>query len=419
MSDLDSWVLHGDEMRRPFLVNPKVAQSSKLVIVGGGLSGLCCAYRIAKKRPDIEIIIHEKSEKLGGVISTWKEDGWICDLAVNAARPHPAFWRLIDDLDLGLNFQPSKSDAKSRWVLIDGKQHKLSWRSIFKIGVMNLIKSIKKSRSGGLSVAQVIPNKEIADAMCLGIVNDTSENVDADFLFPSLTRFGQNPPVKKSKIRKLISNSYPIFIPKKGTIASLEGGMQTLVDALVDRISNLDNITIINGNSANSPTSVAKTYDVPIESIIWSAPNPDFDQGYSEISIFAIGYKNQQVTHVKKGYGTLIPAKNIPISGILHESDVHNSQRAPEGHRLFRLMVPHKRWDEDDNKILEFAELMLAKNPVIFEKIGHRRIPRYAPGHLSRMSGLKAKYSCVGWCYSGVSVNHVVDQSERVAELFN
>ena len=66
MSDLDSWILHGDEMRRPFLVNPKLAESSKLVIVGGGLSGLCCAYRIAIKRPDLEIIIHEKSSTLGG-----------------------------------------------------------------------------------------------------------------------------------------------------------------------------------------------------------------------------------------------------------------------------------------------------------------------------------------------------------------
>ena len=90
MSDLDSWILHGDEMRRPFLVNPKLAESSKLVIVGGGLSGLCCAYRIAMKRTDLEIIIHEKSSTLGGA----KEDGWTCDVAVNATRAHPAFWRV-------------------------------------------------------------------------------------------------------------------------------------------------------------------------------------------------------------------------------------------------------------------------------------------------------------------------------------
>ena len=48
MTSLDEWVLHGDEMRRTLLVNPKIIESTKLVIVGAGLSGLCCAYRIAK-----------------------------------------------------------------------------------------------------------------------------------------------------------------------------------------------------------------------------------------------------------------------------------------------------------------------------------------------------------------------------------
>ena len=113
MTSLDEWVLHGDEMRRPLLVNPKISESTKLVIVGAGLSGLCCAYRIAKKRPDLEIILHEKSSRHGGVISTWKENEWLCDVAVNATRPHPAFWRLIDDLNLNSFFKTSNPVAKS------------------------------------------------------------------------------------------------------------------------------------------------------------------------------------------------------------------------------------------------------------------------------------------------------------------
>ena len=418
MSNLDEWVLHGDEMRRPLLVNPKISESSKLVIVGAGLSGLCCAYRIAKKRPDIEIIVHEKSSQLGGVIATWKEDEWVCDVAVNASRPHPAFWRLIADLELGGILKPSKVDAKSRWVLLDKKKHKLSWRTLFKVGPLKLLRSIKKSKSGGLSVAEVIPNKQIADAMCLGIVNDTSENIDADFLFPSLTKFGQNPPIKKSKLNKLISQTYPLFTPKKGTIASLEGGMQTLVDALVDHISKLENVTIVKGDLAQSPSSIATTYNVPLASVLWAAPNPNSVQNSSEISIFAIGYSNQQVSHIKKGYGTLIPNDGFPISGILHESDVHHSQRSPEGHRLFRLMVPHNRWDKNSNSVQECAETLLAENPVMFKKIGERKIPNYKPGHMTKMSQISLECSFVGWYYSGVSITHVIDQSERIAEFF-
>ena len=184
MSTIEQWVKHGDEMRRPLLVHPKLGDSQTVIIVGGGRSGMCCAYQIATKRPDVNVVVIEQSNRLGGVITTWQDGEWICDLAVNATRPHPAFWRLIDELDLATQFTPSRHEAKSRWVLINGKPHRLSWRTMFKIGPLSLYKSIRQSRRGGSSVAELIPNTSIADALCLGIVNDTASNVDADFLMP-------------------------------------------------------------------------------------------------------------------------------------------------------------------------------------------------------------------------------------------
>jgi len=244
MTDLESWINYGDEMRRPLLITPELANSSKVVIVGGGLSGMCIAFRLSRKRPDLEIILLEQKDSLGGVISTWKEDEWICDLAVNATRPHPSFWRLVADLGLSDSFKPSNKDAKSRWILLDNKKHRLSFFTIFKLGLFKTLKSIKSSRIGGFSVAQLIPNKQIADALTLGIVNDTAENVDADFLMPSMTNFGSNPPIKKSKINKKILQTYPIFTPRKGSIASLEGGMETLTRAIEKELLESKNVTI-------------------------------------------------------------------------------------------------------------------------------------------------------------------------------
>ena len=39
MSNLESWVRYGDEMRRPLLISGNFAKSSKIVIVGGGAGG--------------------------------------------------------------------------------------------------------------------------------------------------------------------------------------------------------------------------------------------------------------------------------------------------------------------------------------------------------------------------------------------
>jgi protoporphyrinogen oxidase len=418
MPSLESWIKHGEELRRPLIANGKLGDSEKVVIVGGGLSGLCCAYRIAQKRPDISVVIHERSNRLGGVINTWQDGEWICDLAVNATRPHPAFWRLIKDLGLSEKFSPSRPQAKSRWVLLNGKAHKLSWRTLFKIGPLKLRKALKNSRAGGRTVGQVIPHKPIADALCLGIVNDTSDNVDADFLLPSLTRFGENPPIKRAKLTKLIADSYPIFTPKRGSIASIDGGMLSLIDALVAVLSSLENVEIRLEQEAQSAQAVAQEYGITVESIIWAAPGVQDNFTESSLSIFAIGYRDEQVANVKVGYGTLIPDSKLPISGILHESDLHHSQRCPEGHRLFRLMVPHNRWDNDEQKVVECAEKLLAKDPVLFVKIGERKIPSYPPGYMADLKQLNNDCSYAGWSISGVSITHVVDEAERFAELF-
>ena len=110
---LEDWVRFGDELRRPLLVGTNLSTSTKLCIVGAGLSGLAIAYRIASKRSDLEIEILERTNRCGGTIETWSEGEWLCDVAVNAARPHPAFWRLIEDLGLGSAFAESNRKQKT------------------------------------------------------------------------------------------------------------------------------------------------------------------------------------------------------------------------------------------------------------------------------------------------------------------
>ena len=194
--------------------------------------------------------------------------------------------------------------------------------------------------------------------------------------------------------------------------------MITLTKGLIESLQSMPNVEIMLNYNAQSPKSVAAENNVPISSVIWSAPGLQEDFESTELSIFAIGYEGQQVSGVKLGYGTLIPNKSLPISGVLHESDIHQSKRSPAGHRLFRLMVPHSRWDKDESSVLACAEELLAEKPVLFTKIGERQIPRYKPGYMSKTSAMSPDFTMVGWAVSGVSITHVVDEAERIAELF-
>ena len=58
--------------------------------------------------------------------------------------------------------------------------------------------------------------------------------------FIRLTKFGNEPPKNWRVIKKQIQRSYPIFTPKSGSVASLDKGMETLTNALIDKINQLD-----------------------------------------------------------------------------------------------------------------------------------------------------------------------------------
>ena len=414
---LEDWVRFGDELRRPLLVGPNLSTSTKLCIAGAGLSGLAIAYRIASKRPELEIEILERTDRCGGTIETWSEEEWLCDVAVNAARPHPAFWRLVEDLGLGDAFAESNPQAKKRWLLINKKKTQLSWISALKMGPIRLFRSLRSSREGKKSVAQVFPSETIADAMTLGIVNEKSANVDADFLMPSLTKFGDEPPMKWSKIKKKMAKTYPLFSPRKGSVASFSGGMQTLVDALIQQLNTFENVQFHFNQDISKPEDVATEHHVPISSVIWCAPLDRTYEEFTSLDVYVAGYHNNAVSEVQRGYGTLIPDEGIPISGILHESDVHPSPRAPVDHRLFRIMAPSSRSSSEEVVRACLKQILTHSEPVIFKKIGTRKIPIYAPGYMSNLD-INREYTRAGWFYSGVSVTHVVAEAERIADLF-
>ena len=285
------------------------------------------------------------------------------------------------------------------------------------MGPIRLLRSLRLSREGKKSVAQVFPSEIIADAMTLGIVNEKSANVDADLLMPSLTKFGDEPPIKWSKIKKKMSETYPLFQPRKGSVASFSGGMQTLVDALVQELKMFENVKFHFNQDISKPEEVATEHHVSISSVIWCAPLERTNEDFTSLDVYVAGYHNNGVSEVQRGYGTLIPDADLPISGILHESDVHSSPRTPADHRLFRIMAPTSRASSEEAVRACLKQILTHSEPVIFKKIGTRKIPIYAPGYMSKLD-INREYTRAGWFYSGVSVTHIIAEAERIADLF-
>ena len=415
---MEEWVRYGDEMRRPLRVATDLPRSSTVCVVGGGLSGLTVAYRIASRRPDVHVELIEKGNRLGGVIETWTRGDWVCDVAVNATRAHPAFWRLVDDLGLGDRFAPSNPEASARWIFTHGRSQKLSIWTVLKRGPHKLFSGLRAARRGGRSVAEAVPLAQVNDAMTLGIVNDRAANVDADFLMPSMTRFGAEPPIKWKRIKSKMNATYPLFQPNKGATASFAGGMQTLIDALENELNLLDNVELTLNAGDTTPTAVADQRGVPLASVIWCAPLNRRPDAFTTLNVYVAGYGNDDVASVPVGYGTLIPDPSSPISGILHESDVHGTPRAPADHRLFRIMSPTLQTGSHETVKAALTKHLGSAEPVVFEHIGVRSIPSYPPGYMASLPEESVDFTRAGWCFSGVSVTHVVAEAERIADHF-
>src|SRR5690242_4959227 len=101
--------------------------SPRIVIVGGGLSGLSLALRLRQRLPDARLTVLEKRPAPGGNIGTLSRDGFRVECGPNGifdAKPHTL--DLCRDLGLGDRLIPaSESSRKNRYLFLNGKPRAL------------------------------------------------------------------------------------------------------------------------------------------------------------------------------------------------------------------------------------------------------------------------------------------------------
>lgn len=94
--------------------------TEKIVVIGAGLSGLACAFRL--KQFGLHPIVLEAGERAGGLIETVKRNGFLFEAGPQCPRFPESVWQLMRDLDLEREFVPGNPKAK-RYVLRHGRLH--------------------------------------------------------------------------------------------------------------------------------------------------------------------------------------------------------------------------------------------------------------------------------------------------------
>ena len=276
------------------------ASPRKVVIIGGGLSGLSAAfyvrkfYREAAVQPQITLI--EKDKVLGGKIETLHRDGFVIEKGPDSFLARKtAMVDLARELELDHELVSTNPNAKKTYILQRGKLHPMPAGLV--LGIPTELKPFLKSGlvsfSGKMRAMMdfVLPPRRSAEDESLGdlierrLGTEVLENMTEPLLAgiyagdmrkislqATFPQFGEVERQYGSLIRGMTTGRKPVEThtgTKKSAFLTFRQGLQSLVHALIHELQDVRQLTGTGAKSirvlggAGSPG--ASRYEVELE----------------------------------------------------------------------------------------------------------------------------------------------------------
>ncbi|HWR58415.1 MAG TPA: protoporphyrinogen oxidase [Thermodesulfovibrionales bacterium] len=446
---------------------------NRIIIIGGGISGLTLGYLLCRQAPDLDVVIFEAEKRPGGKIWSDKVEGFLCEGGVNGfLNNKPKTLELAADLLL----TPLKSSdaARKRFIFSGGLLHSLPesppaffrsnllspWGRIRIVYEMFAPKGTKEDESlaefGRRRLGKEAFEKLI-DPMASGIYAGDPEALSLKSCFPRIneleTGYGSliRALIKLKKKAKKEGRAAPGAGPG-GVLTSFYDGMEAFILALRtslgERVRSGSRVLSLSRNSHVYTVHLQNGLDMTSDVVVLAAPAhsasvilKDFDEGLSQmlseipyppVSVVCTGYKKERIGRDLDGFGFLVPFREgRRILGTLWDSSIFPN-RAPEGYVLLRTMLGGARSSaiavQSENRLVdivtgELNDIMGIKVQPDFAKVyfHEKAIPQYNLGHQKRlklMDDIVVKYKGLylsGNAYKGISVNDCIENSYRLA----
>ncbi|MEP7211502.1 MAG: protoporphyrinogen oxidase [Acidobacteriota bacterium] len=440
----------------------------RVCVIGGGISGLCVAYRL--KKAGIDVTLFEKGQKAGGNITTEIRDGFLYEHGPNSALASRELLGLIDELGLTDEIAKIDPNSKKRFIIRDGKLVALpSGLGDFVRGKafsgkakLRLLKEplVPGNSSNGESVASFFERrlgKEVVDyavdPFISGIYAGDPTQLSVKHAFPKLFDLEKN----FGSLLKgaLFSKKDKTARLPKGTPRSVtfKRGMQAMSDALAKQLGDSIRlgtaVTRIQRNGDNGYTVASDQGEEVFDAVVLSTPagaasrltaelDPPLSQVlggvyYAPVSVVITGFKSEHVGTDPAGFGFLVPgSEQRKVLGSLWTSSVFEN-RAPDGHHIFTTFIGGSRnpalSERSGAELIvialdELRQLMgTTGEPVLTAvKKWERAIPQYNIGYEKVIDAIEDSqknndgfYLCSNF-YKGISVGDCVKNGIATAE---
>ncbi len=416
----------------------------KIVVLGGGISGLATAYLIKTQAQaanlDIELKIIEKDSRSGGKFRSEAVDGYLCEWGPNGFLTNkPQTLQLCRELGIDTELLASNDNARKRFIFCDGKLHKLphspmefltnsliSWPGKLRIAGEFFVPQRTASDDESLSdfttrrLGKEALNKLIAP-MASGVFAGNADTMSLKAAFPRIHQLEQQ---YGGLLKAMLRLIYQHRQAKKrgevvaspagpgGVLTSFQNGIETLSQRLQQQFtaseislhSEVKQVVYTGSQWEIHTESGMEIADIVISALpayalakIIAATDQTLAQlsariNYAPLAVVCLGYDLAQVAHDCNGFGYLMArGETIPVLGTLWDSQIF-AKRAPDGKILFRTMLGgaarRDLIDLDDQELQRLVEKNLATTMQVsgkpeFVKIYRHieAIPEYNIGH--------------------------------------
>ncbi len=366
----------------------------KVIIIGGGISGLSTAWllrdKAAKSGIELDISLLEKEARVGGKIWSIREEGYTCEWGPNGfLDSKPQTLELCSAIGVSGHLHRSNDNARKRFIFSGGELHQLpdggpaflksrliSWPGKLRlameptpfiasapVGVDETLADFGRRRLGAEALDKLIA------PMVSGIFAGDPETMSLVSCFPRIAELEQEyggliramVRLAKKKKRdiaegKVVSSA----AGPGGVLTSFREGIQYLSDALSASLGGIvepghEVVTVNKGTSSPWRVSCADSRGYEADAVIIASPAftaaeilSACDNGlsgilrqipYASMTVVCFGYERDKISHSLDGFGYLIPRKEGRSTlGTLWDSSMFEN-RAPQGRVLLRSMM--------------------------------------------------------------------------------
>jgi len=446
-----------------------VTRHLQALVVGGGISGLVCAY--ALERAGVEVLLVEASGRLGGVLHSFSRNGFLLELGPQSFTGTAQLRSLCANLGIADQLVEAPAQAP-RYVLVSGRLEAvpMSPRALLTSPLIDgstkwaLLRDIfgkSVPPVGDESVAAFVRRKfserlldRLVGPFVSGVYAGDPEKLSVRSAFPRLHEAER---ARGSIVRGMLRLAKSKRGPReRPTLNAFREGNETLVRALANRLASAivlraraTNVYRQNDGSYHVSLEGSNNDAVSAKSVIFSTPtdvtgrllgqlDPSFEPlltsvEYAAVAVVSLGYPKKDVGHSLDGFGFLVPrSAGLRVLGTVWNSSLFPG-RAPDGYALLTTFVggatdaaATRLNHEELSGIVhrEIAPLLSIQSHPMFSNvtIWPRALPQYNLGHGDRLASVGKSLTrfpglfLAGNYLRGPAIGACVEQALAVAE---